>query len=495
MIRAVLSDASFSYDVHSLIQAFYPGTAVKVYSPEELSAEHEGSAEYCVVIDSTEAAITGPHGASARTPVPEGTPRTEVKNILKRTLYAVLSEENGRTLPWGGLTGIRPVKIPMKILKEGGTRADAMRCMTQQYLTDERSASLAVSIAERELRILRGQERMASGKTLPGSVQEIYEGYSLYVSIPFCPSICAYCSFPSGTIGRYEKILPDYLAALETELAWTAQAMHGKRLCSVYIGGGTPTALPEELFGQLLESVKRYFPLEEAAELTVEAGRPETILEPYLQMMKEYGVSRISVNPQTMQDATLRRVGRAHTAENIRAAFARTRQAGFTDINTDLIVGLPGETAEDVKDTVRQVLALDPEAITVHSLAKKRASRMAEEDAGVSAMPTEGLMDELIFRLGEAGYTPYYLYRQKNIAGNLENIGFAKEGFAGLYNILMMEEIHTVMACGAGAVTKVVSRGGERTERAANVSDITNYLTRTGEMLARKGRILSWEND
>ncbi len=489
MIRVDLTDPSFSYDVHSLVQAFYPGTAVRVVLPGDAAPDND-SAVFHIAAEERMIRVSGPDGKTAEAPVPEGTPRTEVKNILKRTLYGVLAGTRGYTLPWGALTGIRPVKIPMKVLREGGTRGEAEEKLRKYYFANERSAALAAKIALREIAVLGGKEAMASGKKLPGSLREVYEGYSLYISLPFCPSICAYCSFPSGTVAKYRGLLPAYFEALDRELSWIAETMKGKTLCSVYIGGGTPTALPIEFFEKMLVSAQRHFPLENAAEITVEAGRPETILPPYLSLMKEYGVNRISVNPQTMQDKTLQRVGRAHTAKDVEDAFERVRDAGFGDINMDLIVGLPGETEEDIRDTLRRVVALGPEAVTVHSLAKKRASRLAEEGDFASTMLTEGLMDEIIGSLREYGCTPYYLYRQKNIAGNLENIGFAKEGYAGLYNILMMEEIHTVMAAGAGAVTKVVTDGGERTERAANVSDISNYLERTEEMLKRKAAIL-----
>ena len=485
MIRVGLNDSSFSYDVHSLTKAFYPVEDVKICSPDEADRFRVFSepGRICVEIGEN----------SREIPVPPETPRAEVKNLLKRTLYDALCEENGHSLPWGTLSGIRPVKVPMRKMMQGASAEEARAYFQNTYLADDSRTDLALGIASRELDVLNGKEPLSSGKTAEGGAQAILDGYSLYISTPFCPSICLYCSFPSGTIGTYRKQVEPYLDALIKELQAVAEMMEGRKLYSVYIGGGTPTALSPDQLGRVMDAAAEYFDFSALMEYTVEAGRPDTITEEHLVNMRGHGVNRVSVNPQTMHQRTLDLIGRRHTVEETENAFSLARSAGFDDINMDLIIGLPGESEEDILETLRRMRDMDPDALTVHSLAVKRSSRLhekLEEYGGLFHGITRGTMDRIIAAEAEAGLSPYYLYRQKNIAGNLENIGFAKYGKAGLYNILMMEELHTVMACGAGAISKIVYPGGERIERAANVSDILHYLGRTEEMIERKKKAL-----
>ena len=506
MMNVFLNDGSFSYDVHSLTKAFYPAENVKIVLPEHAGEADRESAPCGIPSareqelpadpeDGVNVSVTGEavririRGKITETEIPPECPRQEVKNILKKALYHALCEENGHSLPWGTLSGIRPVKVPMRMMMTGKTEDEARRYFQKTYLADDSRTSLALDIAKRELAVLDGREPLSSGKTAAGGRSEILNGYSLYVSIPFCPSICLYCSFPSGTIGTYRKRIEEYLSALETELAQTASLMEGKKLLSVYIGGGTPTSLAPEQLLRVMEMIERHFDCSSLLEYTMEAGRPDTITPEHLKNMRAHGVNRVSVNPQTMHQKTLDLIGRCHTVEDTKKAFYLAREAGFEDINMDLIIGLPGEREKEITETLAAVRELGPDALTVHSLAVKRSSRLHErmEEYGSTIEPVaEGTMDAIISEEMRAGLTPYYLYRQKNIAGNLENIGFAKQGKAGLYNILMMEELHTVIACGAGAISKIVYPGLERIERAANVSDIANYLERTEEMIGRK---------
>ena len=512
MKRVYLSDGSFSYDVHSLVKAFYPEEEVKIILPEQgadfreewdfrivVSAEMQGSAKgsageragqddiFCGII------LAESRARCEKQEIPQGITRPDVKNLLKKTLYHLLCGETGHTLPWGTLSGIRPVKVPMHQMLGGASEAEARTYFQKTYLADDSRSDLAAAIAKREMDVLTGREKLSSGKQAAGGLAEILNGYSLYVSIPFCPSICLYCSFPSGTIGTYKKHIEAYLAALERELSETALLMKGKTLLSVYIGGGTPTALMPEQLERVMDAIGRSFDCSSVLEYTVEAGRPDTITAEHLRNMRRHGVNRVSVNPQTMHQKTLDLIGRCHTVEDTERAYALAREAGFEDINTDLIIGLPGESVRDIETTLERVAALAPDALTVHSLAVKRSSRLhekIEEYRDMTAPLSETTMDAIIAKEKQYGLMPYYLYRQKNIAGNLENIGFAKYGKAGLYNILMMEEMHTVIACGAGAISKIVYPGLSRIERAANVSDIASYLSRTDEMIGRKRSVL-----
>ena len=506
MIRAVLTDPGFTYDVHSLIKAFCPADDVSVGNAEGADAAADifiGAGARAVEIRT---AIR-----SRKEEVPENISRQDYKSLLKRALYRVLAEETGRTLPWGTLSGIRPVKIPRKLLSEGVPEERIRRVFAETYLADAGRAEMALGIAKREIAVTEGEEALMSGARCDG-LAALRRGYSLYVSVPFCPSICLYCSFPSGTIGAYAEHVDAYLDALDAELAGIGSMMRGKKLYSIYIGGGTPTSLSARQLTRLLAAVDERFDARHVLEYTVEAGRPDTIDPEKLAILRSFGVGRISINPQTMDDRTLSLIGRAHTSAQIKEAFAMAAEAGFTDINADLIAGLPGEGTDELLRSAAELIALNPASVTVHSLALKRSSRLYElvraaaekEKMGIEAEGETGIareavrgaagmdpacMEAVAGRLEGAGYFPYYLYRQKNIAGNLENIGFAKKGCTGLYNILMMEELQTVAAAGAGSVSKYVWPDGERIERAANVSDIRNYIERTEEMLARKHKV------
>ena len=280
-----------------------------------------------------------------------------------------------------------------------------------------------------------------------------------------------------------------YLKALFQELSFISEQMRGKTLDTIYIGGGTPTTLEADQLRRLLVHIQREFPMEELKEFTVEAGRPDTITREKLAVLKEFPVSRISINPQTMNQETLDLIGRKHTVEDIREKFWTARELGFDNINMDLIVGLPGEHKEQVAHTLEEMKKLDPDSLTVHSLALKRATRLnlfKDQYEEISFENSREIMQMTESCAREMGMGPYYLYRQKNIAGNFENVGYAKLDKAGIYNILIMEEKQTIIAAGAGASTKFVFQHGERIERVENVKDLKNYVERIDEMLERK---------
>lgn len=493
MIVVKLNRPDFEYDIHSLIKAFYPEQDVSVTAEEKT---YEEPAVLSMTIDYLESDIhiSGceyqystaekeeqngilPENVTAIEEVKftvNFSERAETKNLLKQNLYQLLARHTGRTLPWGTLTGIRPTKIPMKFLEEGKSRDEIKKYMQDTYFASEEKIELSMDIAERELALL--------------SKIDYEKGYSLYIGIPFCPTTCLYCSFTSYPLASWAKRVDSYLDALEKEIDFVAAKFYHKKLNSIYIGGGTPTTLEPYQLDRLIRKIKCNFDLSDCLEFTVEAGRPDSITREKLEVLRNHGISRISINPQTMKQETLKLIGRHHTVEQTIESFQMARELGFDNINMDLIMGLPEETLEDVKDTMEQLKELAPDNITVHSLALKRAARLnmfKEDYKNYKMVNTQEHMDLTAAYAKEMGLSPYYLYRQKSMAGNLENVGYAKPGKAGVYNILIMEEKQTIVALGAGASTKAVYPDG-RIERCENVKDVTNYIARIDEMIERK---------
>lgn len=472
-----MCDTSFQYDVHSLMKAFFPEEDVHIESNE--AGEDFTGFQVCYGQDSICCFLSEQGTVKNRM---EGNisdlERSEVKNVLKQTLYSLLSSCTGTELPWGTLTGIRPTKIPMKMLFDGEDEASIYRYMKDTYYVSDDKIRLATEIAVREKAIL-------------SNISE--DGYSLYVGIPFCPTTCLYCSFTSYPIGRFHKYVDTYLATLEKEMIAVSQLMQGKRMDSVYIGGGTPTTLTAEQLSTLVGMIRTHFDLSDILEFTVEAGRPDSISFDKLKTLKDLGVSRISINPQTMNDTTLKIIGRNHTVDQIRESFAAAREAGHDNINMDIILGLPGENEEMVAYTLREIAKLKPDSLTVHSMAIKRAAgmhRFLEEHQDITSVNTPAMMTQTEKAAKEMGLNPYYLYRQKNMAGNFENVGYAREGKYGIYNILIMEEVQSIVALGAGTVTKRVFGNG-RIERCDNVKDALLYMDKIDEMIERKVQLFN----
>ena len=321
----------------------------------------------------------------------------------------------------------------------------------------------------------------------------------MYISIPFCPSRCSYCSFVSHSVHRAKNIIPKYVELLCEELKVTAKAANdlGLKLETVYMGGGTPTALDENQLDTVLKTVRESFDMSAVREFTVEAGRPDTVTKEKLLAIKNNGVSRISINPQTLNDDVLKAIGRNHTAKQMEDAFMLARSLGFDNINTDLIAGLPSDTYESFVDTVEKIIKLDPESVTVHSLSMKRASTLSmngdypEIEAGKIA---SDMVDYARNRLSECVIVPYYMYRQSKTVGNLENVGYAKSGFEGLYNVYIMDETHTILACGASAVTKLREPNGNFIDRIYNFKYPYEYISRFDEIISRKQGIYNFYN-
>lgn len=500
MITVCLNQPNFEYDIHSLVKAFFAREEVKVFADQDKirRIEQESPPRFRLEIcyrqgkegqkDRMEVTLREPvEGAAYAIKLQDSAEadfslRIETKNQLKRCLYQMLSKYTGQELPWGALTGIRPVKIAMTMLEEGKEEAAIRTYMANSYFASEQKIDLSIEIAKRERELLEQVEYQ--------------DGYSLYVGIPFCPSICSYCSFSSSPIEKWKDKVQAYLDVLEEELHFTGELCRSRKLNTIYIGGGTPTTLSPEQLERLFAAIEKYFDCSQLSEYTVEAGRPDSITRDKLKVLKSHGISRISINPQTMKQETLDIIGRRHTPAQAEEAFFMARELGFDNINMDFIVGLPKENIDDVRATMEAAQRLSPDSLTVHSLAMKRAARfrMFPEDYEGMEMANSWEIIELTARYAaDMGLAPYYLYRQKNMAGNFENVGYAAPGKAGLYNILMMEEKQPILALGAGSISKQIYPGG-RIERCENVKDVAQYITRIDEMIERKRALFAhWQ--
>lgn len=412
---------------------------------------------------------------------PEESLDPDQEKTLERTLAALLFDcycELTEYQPeWGILTGIRPAKLYRRFAERLGD-ANATRFFKEEFRVGADKLDLLRQTARSEDAVI--------ARSAPDAV-------SIYLSVPFCPSRCSYCSFVSHSIDRAADLIPQYVRLLCKEIEQTAEIVKrlGLRVMTVYMGGGTPTTLSAEQLTEVLQTVHRAFG-DHFAELTVEAGRPDTITAEKLLALRQCGVDRISINPQTMNDRVLQAVGRRHTVAETVEAFHLARSIGFHHINMDLIAGLPADSLESFQQTIEQVIALDPESVTVHSLSIKRSSGMGQ-DAGRSFLRDGKEAAEMVRyaerRLGEVGILPYYMYRQSKTVGNLENVGYAKSGYEGLYNVYIMDETHTILACGASAVTKLRAPGDGAIERIFNFKYPYEYIDRFDEMQKRKDRV------
>ncbi len=394
---------------------------------------------------------------------------------LCRMLYRIMRKLTGITPAWGCLTGIRPVKKVNKLIEDGKSKSEIFDILKKQYYVSDEKLELAYNTASVQLEPLRALDKRS---------------YSLYISVPFCPSRCSYCSFVSHSIEtpNARKLLPQYVEKLCEEIELTAKIAKelDLRLDTIYIGGGTPTSFSAEQLEAVMGAVKKSFDISKIREYTVEAGRSDTITAKKLEVIRDFGATRISVNPQTMNDSVLKAIGRRHTAQDVADAYNLARKIGFTDINMDTIAGLPTDTPEGFRHTIETLCGLDPESITIHTLTVKRSSNlfMQEErsvDSRIGEMVSFGQE-----RLLETGYLPYYLYRQKNTVENLENVGFAKAGYECLYNIYIMEEVQTILAVGAAGSTKLVDSSTGKIERLFNYKFPYEYISRYDKMIQKK---------
>ena len=413
--------------------------------------------------------------AARRIPLSQADVRM-TRRILQQSYYLAATKVLGTVPPWGALSGVRPSKLSTKCMMDGGSARDAKRLLEKTYFVTPERSRLCVDASRHTLE--------AAKLLSPGDL-------SVYIGIPFCPTRCAYCSFVSESIERFGAYLPPYLEALHREIAYTGKllAQSGYHIRSLYMGGGTPTTLSGAQMKDLLDAINDSFDLSRCLEFTVEGGRPDTLDEEKLRVIKSGGATRISINPQTMADDVLRNVGRRHTAAQTVEAFYQAVRAGFTDINMDLIAGLPGDTPEKFADSLSQVLALGPSNVTVHTLALKKGANLFQNRV---PLPSNEDVSQMLCgaeaSLRAQNFEPYYLYRQKYMSGSFENTGWCKPGFTGLYNIYMMEELHTILSLGGGGMNKINLPAGQL-ERFHNPKSPQDYIARIDTILQQKDEI------
>ena len=486
MFVIALNKTIYEYDIHSIVKAFYPEKNIRVITPD---TDADKAAEFLGEQDALQGSITfGDFSVKMKLEeaeydwnwTKEGLEAFshEYKDAFKGFLYKSLCAHTGKVLPWGNMTGIRPTKIAMSQLQEGKSPEEILTYYQEKHYVSEEKARLSIEIAERERKLL--------------STLHYEDGYSLYIGIPFCPTTCLYCSFTSYPIVMHKKRVDKYIDCLIREMDYVRKVYQDKVLDTIYIGGGTPTTLEADQLDRLIRALKERFDFRTVQEFTVEAGRADSITREKLEVLYKHGVDRISVNPQTMNQFTLNTIGRRHTVEQVIEAYHMAREIGFPNINMDLILGLPGEDVAEVTHTIEEIKKLNPDSLTVHSLAIKRASKLAQwiQTHDISCINnTDETMQIAMEGAKALNMQPYYLYRQKNMSGNFENVGYAREGKYGIYNVLIMEELQTIVALGAGSITKRVCPDG-RIERCDNVKDVELYIEQIDEMIERKCKLL-----
>lgn len=472
-------DHSFHYEMEKLSQIFFPDEKVIVnydvtedgnfITTQRIKRDNSDIiyVKVCVVNDVRDDEIEIPHCA-------------ELEDLCERRMaqiiFRLLAEMLSYTPPWGILTGVRPSKLMCKLIKQMGEK-EAVRYFIDELYVSEEKTQLALTVARNEQPIM--------DKGIP-------ESFSLYISIPFCPTRCSYCSFVSHSNEQAKKLIPAYVDKLCEEIKVTGDIVKnaGLRLESIYYGGGTPTTLSAEQYRRISTAIAESFNLETVEEYTVEAGRPDSVTDDKFIAIKESGASRISINPQTFNDNVLEKIGRKHTSAQTEEAMLSARKNGFDNINMDLIAGLPDDTLESFTHTLDKTLSFDPESITVHTLALKRSSTIVTNELETNdAKLCKDMLDIAWKKLIANGYKPYYMYRQSKCLGNFENVGWSKDGYECLYNVYMMEECHSVIALGAGAVTKLKDPYGESIERIYNYKYPYEYINNFEEIIRRKDKI------
>ncbi|MDF2801258.1 MAG: hypothetical protein K0S61_1161 [Anaerocolumna sp.] len=504
MITVAMSTDEFEYDVFGLTKAFYPDAGLKlirdlkeipdgilldnkIYKDIEKGTNIDHVTIQCdlfflIYFDSTcikLQAQTETEVLFYESVLCERQDKPGYRNQLKKALYRMYQFMTGKDLLWGTLTGVRPTKIAFEKLEAGLSEEETLISLQKDYYLKGEKADLSLLVAKRELALLRELDYK--------------NGYSIYIGIPFCPTTCLYCSFTSYPKEKYEAMIEPYLNALYKEIEYAKTCFPEKKLSTVYIGGGTPTTLTAEQLDKLLTVLNQSLNMSQVKEFTVEAGRPDSITMEKLLVLKKHGVTRISINPQSMQQKTLDLIGRKHTITEVTKAFHMAREAGHNNINMDIIIGLPGETYEDVSNTLEEINNLNPDSLTVHTLAVKRAARLNIEKnryEDTKESEAERMLSLTLEYAKSANYQPYYLYRQKS-AKNLENTGYARYGKEGYYNILIMEEQQSILALGAGGLSKFIFHKENRLERVENVKSLKDYIERIDEMILRKHQFLT----
>ena len=482
----------YHYAAEQMMLTLFPGEKPEYPAGPPHTLEEGPFARFSLSLDGEEGvleALVQWQGAQARgeqrfsagelTESPQAVYHT-IQHALKLAFYQAGVTLLGQEPPWGALTGVRPVKLPTRSMAAGASPAQAQRKLEEEYRVSPQRAKLAVDCAKASL---AAQRSLGEGEV------------SLYIGIPFCPTRCAYCSFVSADVGRTLKLVDPYVEALEEEIDAMGRLLRelGLSVRSFYMGGGTPTTLSPAQLENLLGRCHQVLPLEGCTEYTVEAGRPDTITREKLEVLKSQGIGRISINPQTLEDPVLQAIGRRHTAQDILEAYAVAREVGFASINMDLIAGLPLDSFEGFRRSLEGVMALCPENITVHTLALKKGSTLMERGGAMpSGEETAHMLDFSRETLSAGGYLPYYLYRQKYMSGSLENVGWAKPGTESLYNIVMMEELHTVISLGGGGVTKLIEPKSGKILRLTNPKYPHDYLSSREKLAQQREEIAAF---
>lgn len=473
MLKVKLVGHDFRYEVFQIVSLFYNKAEIDFSETEELpmlisSFEVLNHSVYCEIINSSGDPIFFSEKLHAND-------KKEIKNAIKRTILMSLSSLTNITLPWGILVGIRPTKIVHELNAAGYKESEIIDKLESYYRVSNSKTKLTLEVARNEAKFIQ-----KSGRDI-----------GFYIGIPFCPTRCSYCSFTSNPMNGKYSLVKEYVEALciETEQMLSFLISNGFHIKTLYFGGGTPTALSALELGTIFNSVQKYINFKELQEFTVEAGRADSITDGKLELIKQAGCTRISINPQSMNDETLKRIGRHHTVEDVVQKFYKAREYGFDNINMDLIVGLPGEGLKEISTTMNYLKKLSPENITVHTMAIKRASRLNEADYKNTNGDIDAMYNTLINEIRVMELYPYYMYRQKNMVSPLENIGYCKPGKEGIYNIHMIAENVSIAAMGADGVTKTIFHKENRIEREANLKDVKEYITRIDELIDKKKRL------
>lgn len=468
---------NFHFELENLTRLFFPNEKITVIRD---FSEPQPPCIYTEVSDKITISVNIGSFNKSETAVKKLTD-DDNELVSAQLLYKLLCDFTGLTQPWGILTGVRPVKL-LRRLAEESSEEQAVKKFEKDFFVSNEKIALSRETEHNERKILELSKP---------------ESFSLYVGIPFCPSRCSYCSFVMASIERAEKLIEPYTKLLCEEIKRTAEIANklGLRLETVYFGGGTPTTLSAEQLDTVLGTVNKSFDMSTCREFTVEAGRPDTIDIAKLFALKENKVDRISINPQTVNDDVLKTIGRKHTAQQFFDAFELARKCGFDNINTDLIAGLPTDTPESFKNSLDSIVRLNAECITVHTLCMKRASRLTTEGVTLDLQQARDAREMLAYTqniLGQNEYIPYYMYRQSRMVGNLENVGWSKKGFESLYNVYVMDETHTILACGSGGVTKLKRNNPDYLERIFNFKYPYEYIDRFDELIQRKSGIMQF---
>lgn len=467
----IIDSHPFRYEMEALCRMFLHGRELKITEEAEIPPKED---YIYTALEGDE--ITVKAKIDGKYAEAKHTAENEHARNMELAVFGVLTEILSIRPKWGVLTGIRPVKLAMQMHDEGLSEEEIRKKLKEERLVSDEKLDLLLTTMEHELEI-RASSR-------PNSV-------SLYISIPFCPSRCSYCTFTSHSVEKAAKLIPQYVELLCGELKDIAVLIDeiGLHLETVYMGGGTPTVLTAKQLDRVLSTVNESFDMTGVRELTVEAGRPDTITAEKLAVLKKNGVGRISINPQTMDDEVLAAIGRKHTAEDIKTAFAMAKTFDFDSINMDLISGLPGDNMEKFRKTIAEVIAMNPDNITLHTLTVKHGANLAPMAQSVFAATADAMNEYAYGEFAKAGYFPYYLYRQKGTVDNLENVGFCKPGKEGIYNIFIMDETHTILSAGAGGVTKLKAPYDKKIERIFNFKYPYEYIERFELMNERKEQV------